>query len=131
MHTDRLRVILFCNQHLLGESLAQVLVGAQDIEVLGTWPLNDALLAQVAGISPDVVIIGEEDQDVQWITCITGEILESYPELVVIRVNVNRNVFRVYSSRVLPARSSDLIEMVHSLPTLQGGVDEKLEDGGK
>lgn len=126
-----MRVILFCNQHLLGESLAQVLVGSQDVELLGTWPLNEDLFSLLSSHSPDVLLIGEEDQDQEWITCQAGHILESHPDLLVIRVNLNRNNFRVYSSRVLPARSSELIELVHSLPTLQGGIQQNLEDGGK
>jgi hypothetical protein len=48
-------------------------------------------------------------------------IVEQYPELPVIRANLDENVVRVFSTRLLPARGADLLETIRNLPAVPAG----------
>jgi DNA-binding NarL/FixJ family response regulator len=113
---ERRRVALLCAQQLLGESLEHTLRKAGDVELLGPWALDEQALSHFSSGSADMVVIVEAEDMPQEAAQITAQILERFPSLPIIRVTLEQNVVRFYSTQVLPARSSDLIDLIHSLP---------------
>jgi hypothetical protein len=114
------RVVLLCNQHLWGESLEHILGNASDVELLGRWEFVDPTLPQLAALleeqSPDLLVIAEEELTHDRIACLTAEILEAIPDLTIIYVTPDQNIFRIYTSQSLPARRAELIEAIRNLP---------------
>jgi chemotaxis response regulator CheB len=128
---DKRRVLLLCAslegthpQLLLGEALENVLSKVEDVELVGTWALDDQALARLAQGLPDILLIAEEEAGEQ-ATSLTAQVLERYPDLPVVRVGLLQNVVRLYTSRTLPARSADLIEAIRSLPVHQRKSETK------
>ena len=115
------RVVLLSEQDLLGESLEHVLGKAKDVELLGSWTLDDRVLPRLSQDTPDILIIAEEEPPGENVTRLTAQILEAYPNLPIIRVTLARNEMRIYTSQTLPARSADLIDLIRHLPALTGG----------
>lgn len=122
----RKRVILLCGQHLLGESLEHILRNAADVELIGTWNFEDTILSHLAEQMPDLLVMTEEEPPGDQATVLTAKILETFPDLPIIRVTLAQNVFRVYTSRMLPARRRDLIDVIQMLSAQ--GVQSELDD---
>lgn len=115
------RVLLLSVQPLLSESLAQVLGRVEAVDLIGPYVLKDYTLTQLADEKPDMVLIAEQEDEREEETRFVARILEYYPDLPVIQVGLNSSVIRVYTSHTLPARSADLIDTIHSLPSRQHG----------
>ena len=117
-------MVLLCSQHLWGESLEHILGNASDVELLGRWEFEDPLLPRLAMLfkeqSPDLLVIAEENLTHDRITGLTAEIMEAIPNLTIIYVTPDQNIFRVYTSQSLPARRSELIEVIRNLPVRPG-----------
>ncbi len=114
---DKRRVLLLCSQSLLGEGLERILGGLEDVELIGPWVLESQVLSRLFEAVPDIVVVAEgEREDAGSVTSLTAQILESYPDLPVVRIGLEQNAVRVYTSRTLPARSVDLIEAIRNLP---------------
>jgi chemotaxis response regulator CheB len=130
----RKRVILLCGQNLLGESLEHILMNARDVELIGAWDFADVTIPYLAEQTPDLLVMTEDELPHEQSTVLTAKILESLPDLPIIRVALEQNVFRVYTSRMLPARQADLIDVIHLLSAqrVQGKLDDiPDEDGGE
>jgi len=114
------RVVLLCSQHLWGESLEHILGNTSDVELLGRWEFEDPLLPRLTTLyqeqAPDLLVIAEENLTHDRISCLTAEIMEAIPDLTIIYVTPDQNVFRVYTSQSLPARRAELIEAIRNLP---------------
>jgi DNA-binding NarL/FixJ family response regulator len=128
---DKRRVLLLCAslegthpQLLLGEALENILSKVEDVELVGTWALDDQALARLAQDLPDILLIAEEEAG-ESVTSLTAQVLEHYPDLPVVRVGLMQNVVRLYTSRTLPARSADLIEAIRDLPVHQRKSETK------
>lgn len=114
---DKRRVLLLCSQSLLGEGLERILGGLEDVELIGPWVLESQVLSRLFEAVPDIVVVAEgEREDAGSVTSLTAQILESYPDLPVVRIGLEQNAVRVYTSRTLPARSVDLIAAIRNLP---------------
>jgi hypothetical protein len=109
------RVALLCAQELLGESLEHTLRKAADITLLGPWSLDEQALSYLSTCADMVIIVEAEDMPHEAVTII-AEILEHFPALPIIRVTLEQNVVRCYSTQILPASSSELIDLIYSLP---------------
>jgi hypothetical protein len=120
---ERRRVALLCAQQLLGESLEHTLRKAGDITLLGPWALDEQVLFHLSGSAADIVLIVEAEDMPHEAVMITAEILERFPALPIIRVTLEQNVVRCYSTQTLPARSVDLIDLIHSLPVVNPSSD--------
>jgi DNA-binding NarL/FixJ family response regulator len=128
---DKRRVLLLCAslegthpQLLLGEALENILSKVEDVELVGTWALDDQALARLAQGLPDILLIAEEEAG-ESASSLTAQVLERYPDLPVVRVGLMQNVVRLYTSRTLPARSADLIEAIRGLPVHQRKSETK------
>ena len=109
------RVALFCAMQLLCESLQHTLGSDPEIEVLGPWAINDQAVGLITSPFPDVVLIAEPLEKVSSASWLTGQILESFPNLPVIRVTLEDNLMRFYSAQTIPASSNDLIGLIHTV----------------
>lgn len=114
---DRRRVALLCAKQLLGESLEHLLKSSEEITLLGPWALESRSLSRLATVPVDIVMIVEPECGTEETTKITAQILDRFPDLPIIRVTLEKNIVRCYSSQTLPARSSDLIDLIRKLPT--------------
>jgi DNA-binding NarL/FixJ family response regulator len=131
---ERKRVILLCGQNLLGESLEHILTNARDVELIATWDFADVTVPRLAEQAPDLLVMTEGEFPQEQSTVLTAKILASLPDLPIIRVALEQNVFRVYTSRMLPARQTDLLDVIHLLAAqrVQGEFDDiPDEDGGE
>ena len=116
---NKRRVLLLCEQHLLGESLQQVLHAVEDVDMIGSFVFDDQVLSRLTAHKPDLLIIADEQPPRAQAAHLTGLVLEAYPALPVIRVTLDNNVLQVYTARTLPARSTDLIDVIRQLLPVQ------------
>ena len=114
---EKRRVALLCAKQLLGESLEHLLKSSDEITLLGPWALGSRSLSHLAAMPVDVVMVVEPESGTEEASKITTQILDRFPDLPVIRVTLEKNIVRCYSSQTLPARSSDLIDLIRKLPS--------------
>lgn len=112
---EKRRVMLFCARHLLGESLQNLLGAMEHVDLIGPYVLSPSNIGRIEQVTPDVVLIAEDDDQFEGGSALTTEILERFPNLPVLHSTLTRNVVKVYTSRELPARSADLAEVIRSL----------------
>lgn len=114
---EKRRVALLCAKQLLGESLERLLKSSEEITLLGPWALGSRSLSRLAAAPADIVLIVEPESGTEEASRVTTQILERFPDLPIIRVTLEKNIVRCYSSQTLPARSSDLIDLIRKLPS--------------
>ncbi len=110
------RVLLICSNHLFGEAVEAILRTEPEVELIGPWKLGEARCAEIAEIRPSVVLIADEDAQSEASVTLTAALMETYPELPVIRLGLTENVGRVIFTHMMPARGADLIKTIRSLP---------------
>lgn len=110
------RVLLLCSNHLFGESMEGILRAAADVDLIGPVGLEDDVHQHIAAANPHVVVIADEGVSGQRAAHLTASLVEQHPEIPVIRVGLNENIFRVFSTHTLPARVSDLLDAIRNLP---------------
>lgn len=114
--TKKYRVALIGDEILLGEGLQNLLGRQNDVDLVGSWKLLPETIDLIPQVAPDVVLIAESQSGDEDAAALTTDIIERFPELPVIRIGLSQDVVRVYTMRVSPARSADLIEVIHNLP---------------
>jgi hypothetical protein len=112
---EKRRVALLCTRQLLGESLEHLLKNNEDIALLGPWALDSRSLSHLVNEPVDIVLIVEPEGGAVYSSKITAQILDRFPDISIIRVTLENNTVRCYSSQTLPARSSDLIDLIRKL----------------
>jgi hypothetical protein len=112
---EKLRVFMLCEKHLLGESLEHILLQSSDVDLQGCEGLDERVLPQLVANPPDLLVIADEGLSGDQASWLTTRILELLPSLPVLRVTLERNELRIYTSQSLPARSADLIDLFHRL----------------
>jgi DNA-binding NarL/FixJ family response regulator len=122
-------VALFCTQQLLGESLAHLLSHIPDIVLIGPWLIDEHALKNLASQPPDIVLIADGEPPMEQAAILATQILDAFSELSVIRVTLEQNIAHIYSSRAMPARSADLVEVIRRLPIQEAGKQEAPKDG--
>jgi len=105
-----------CVHPLLGEGLEAILGGLTDVELVGPLTPEVQWQDQLPRDAPDVVFIAGDDREMHDAAPLTTQILDRYPDVPVIRVGLEQNAVRLYTSRTLPARSADLIGVIRNLP---------------
>lgn len=109
------RVLMLCAQSLLSEGLKDVLDRIEDVELLGPWTLDADVLARLPDARPGVVLLVVEKDEHELASAFTAQMLECYPNLPVIHVGADQNVLRVFTSYTLPARTTDLLDIIRTL----------------
>jgi DNA-binding NarL/FixJ family response regulator len=111
------RVLLLSAHPLLSEGLANVLGNMEDLILIGPYAVSDFALSDLSTFAPDVVLFAEQETNDAAATAVLFQILQHDPDLPLIRIGLSgTGRVRVYTSRTLPERSSDLVEMIRSLP---------------
>lgn|GEM_PF-563503 len=112
------RVLLISSQRLFSESMETILRAEKEVEVIGPWNLGDRdICERLAEARPSVVVIADENLQSETAAELTKVIIERYSEISVIRAALNENVFRVFSTRTLPARGDNLLETIRTCIT--------------
>ena len=93
-----------------------ILRAESDVELIGPWGLGEEVCARITETSPSVIVIVDNDTRMEETTSLVSAIMDTHPELPIIRVGLNENTFRVVSTHMLPARSTDLLETIRNLP---------------
>jgi len=114
------RVLLLCEQDLLGESLEHLLGSLPDVELVVSRNPDDPTLERLFACAPDLLLIAQEEPTNQRLASLTAQVLEVYPNLPIIRLELEHNVFHLYTSQTLPARTADLVEAIRRLPAATG-----------
>jgi DNA-binding NarL/FixJ family response regulator len=112
------RVLLICSQDLFGESVESVLRCASELELVGPWGLEEEIPSRIPEAGPGVVVIADPDPTSEKAVHLAIALMEQYPDLPVICTGLAQNMFRVFSTRTLPARSTDLLDSIHRLSGL-------------
>jgi chemotaxis response regulator CheB len=114
------RVLLLSEQDLLGESLEHLLSSLPEVELVGSRNLDDVTLEGLSACAPDLLLIAREEPTDKHLASLTAQVLEIYPNLPIIRLELEHNVLRIYTSQTLPARTADLVEAIRRLPAAAG-----------
>jgi hypothetical protein len=100
-----------------------VLRCATELELVGPWSLEEGIPSRIPEASPEVVVIADQDPTNEKAVHLATVLMEQYPDLPVICTGLAQNMFRVFSTRSLPARSTDLLDSIHALSGLQSGLN--------
>ncbi len=109
------RILLISSQHLFGESMETILRAEKEAELIGPWQLGDKdIEKRWVEVNPSVIVIADENLQSEVAAELTKTIIESHPEISVIRTALNENIFRIVSTHTLPARGEDLLETIRT-----------------
>ena len=113
------RLVIACEPHLLGEGLEKILFSLSGIDFIGSWPIDDHILSRLSQQPSEILLICDDDKRSEQIRRLTAQILESFPELAIIRVSTHNNTLQVYSSQRMPARTASLLEVIRKVAVQQ------------
>ena len=113
---EKRRVLLISQSDLLGESLEHILNSLEDVQVIGSWQPGENVIANCINHPPDLVIITDSELSAETGSQLTAHLLESIPNLAVIRIKQDSNFIYAYTTQTIPARVADLIEIIRHLP---------------
>lgn len=128
---EKRRVLLICQTDLLGESLEYILSRMEDVQVIGPWQPGDQVVALCSEFSPDLVIISENELNDESSSRLTTQLLETIPNLAVIRIRQERNFILAFTSTTIPARVADLVDAIRHLPTHGANVKPNRTPSGR
>lgn len=113
---DKKRVALICSPYLLGEVLIKLLGNLEEVVLIGPLPVEEASLLNLKAQHPDLVLYAtENDSPHREEQHFVSSILDTCPDLPLVRATLAENNLRVYTTHTLPARSSDLIDLIRNL----------------
>ncbi len=108
-------ILLISSQHLFGESMETILRADKEVETIGPWDLSDKDIdKRLADLSPSIIIIADENLLNETAAELTKTIIENHPKVSVIRTGLNENIFRIVTTRTLPARGENLLETIRA-----------------
>lgn len=107
------RVLLISFQRLFGDSVEALLRAEKEVELIGTWNVNDRdICERLAEARPSAIVIANGNLQSEAAAELTKDIIERYPDAPVIRTTMNESVFRVVSTHILPARGENLLDTI-------------------
>lgn len=118
-YMEKRRVLLISQSDLLGESLEHILNSLEDVQVIGPWQPGEHVVADCVNHPPDLVIITDNEISAETGSQLTAHLLETIPNLAVIRIKQDSNFIYAYTTQTIPARVVDLIDTIRHLP-IQG-----------
>ncbi len=119
---EKRRVVLLCEQNLLGEILDHILNGLEEVELVVVWPPDLSAVSFLEEKHPDILVIADQKGNEERISALMIKILETYSNLPILRVMLDRNVLQIFTSQTLPARVADLADMIRQIPISRLGV---------
>ncbi len=109
---DEYRAIIVGNS-LFGETLNQMLADTGKVVIIGTSSTLEEAMSIIEDLYPDVVIAAYSSETSQEYL---SPFLAKYPDLPIIRADLNQNYLQVITSQRVGARGSDLMTAIESLP---------------
>lgn len=105
--------VFLIGDSLFTESLAQMLAEAEKVQVVGTavFPVNE--FTAVTQSHPQVIILADAGQHQNTAT----SLLTQFPDIPIIKADLNRDYVQVITSRRVNARRTDLLAAIHELVT--------------
>lgn len=113
---EKKRILLISQPNLFRDSLEYILKNLEDVEVLDCLPLDDQTLEQASQQLHDLIVIADDQSTASQASAIMSGLMETHPNLPIIRVKMDPNVLLFYSSETLPARVDDLIKIIRQVP---------------
>ncbi len=87
----------------------------KDVQICGLWNATPSALNAIAESQPDAILMVEATAHEPQTSRLISSILESFPQLPVIRITLEKNTFQVYRSYLSPARSETLAAILRNL----------------
>ncbi len=109
---EKKRILLLSQPNLLRDSLEHILGALEDVQVTGTWPLEGDVLAHCAAQSYDLVLIADDEASSPQASAVMSSLLETHPQVPIVRVRLDPGVLLVAVSQARPARVADLIQII-------------------
>lgn len=113
---EKRRVVLISQSDLLGESLEHILNSLDDVQVIGSWLPDEHVIVNCINHRPDLVIITDSEISAEAGSQLIAHLLETIPNLAVIRIKQDSNFIYAYTTQTIPARVADLIDTIRHLP---------------
>lgn len=123
----RRRVALLSTQLLLGEALANILQGHDDVELIGPLSPSPENILRMSDQVPDIFLLvkqGDEELD----QAVAAQILTHFPDHPLLQVSPEQSQIRVITSESHSTSSADLLETIRSLPFRSLGQDRTIAD---
>lgn len=73
-------------------------------------------MAHVARAVPAIVVTAEEDAEAHDTGSLINGLLKKHPDLPIVRIAIRRSTIGPYTSRALPVRTAELVNLIRSLP---------------
>lgn len=113
---EQRRVLLICGKDIFGESLETLLRGLDDVQLIGPLRLDEVITTRIEQEHPDIVLVAKQESEFADISSLTSQLLNSHPSLPVIHCTLLDSSVRIFTSRELPARTSELVQAIRGLP---------------
>lgn len=107
--------IFLIGDSLFTETLAQMLANAVQVQVVGAsvFPTWDE--TAVSHSQPHIIIIADAGQHQD----ITNTLLNQFPDIPIIKADLNQDYVQIITSRRVNARRADLLVAIHELAKLR------------
>ena len=113
---EKRRILLISQPNLFRDSLEYILSNLEDVQVTGCLSLDDQVLVASAEQPYDLVLIADDPSTAHQASAVMSSLLETSPNLPIIRIKLEPNVLLYYCPEELPARVADLIKVIHQVP---------------
>ncbi len=121
---EKRRVLLICTLPLLCEGLQRIFGALDDVELVCLECADPQVVEScLRSFQPGTVVIAGERAD-DAATHLISNVLNYWPDIPVVWIELETNVIRVYTSHTLPANSRDLLDAVRraSFGSYEGGA---------
>jgi chemotaxis response regulator CheB len=107
--------IFLIGDSLFTETLAQMLADAVQVQVVGTVIFPAWAETAVAQSQPHIIIVADAGQHQD----ITNTLLNQFPNIPIIKADLNQDYVQIITSRRVNARHADLLVAIHELAKLR------------
>lgn len=111
---EPVHTVFIVGDSLFAEAIAQLLGHTRAVQVVGAAATLDDALALLPLQMPDLVLVLTGSGEVHLDLC---PLLAAYPDLPILRADLNAVDLRIISSRRVGTRTADLMAAIQSLPT--------------
>lgn len=120
---DQTRVLLICLLPLLCEGLRRILQAQEDVQLVYLERADPVMIQSCfQEFAPETVLIaGERTDDAA--AHLISDLLNRWPDVPVVWIELEANIIRLYTSHMLPADSKGLIAALHQeIPGSEGAA---------
>lgn len=113
-HDEPVHMVFIVGDSLFAEAIAQLLGHTRAVKVVGAAATLDDALVLLPLQMPDLVLVLTGSEEGHLDLC---PLLTAYPDLPILRADLNAVDLRIISSRRVGTRTADLMAAIQSLPT--------------